>query len=84
MRVRGARPSWSPERLALEERLDAVEAFERSQVRRRIAPHARGYVFPVLGWVMRALIAIALGMNVAVVAMLVTFFVFVKMLHITF
>lgn len=83
MRIRRARPSWSSERLLLEEKLDAVEAFERSLVSRKIAPSSRSLVFPVIGWVLRALIAVALGMNAAVVAMLVVFFVFVRMLHIT-
>lgn len=84
MRVRRARPSWSVERLMLEERLDAVEAFERSLVKRRLTPRSRSFIFPWITRILRAVIAVVIGMNVAVAAMLVTFFVFAKLLHITF
>lgn len=84
MRVRRSRTSWNTDRLLLEERLDAVEAFERTLVKRRLAPSANGVLSRWVGRFLRALIAVAIGMNVAVIAMLLTFFVFAKILHITF
>ncbi len=67
-----------------EQEMAAVEAFERWQVKQRRMPNPRNVLLRRLGFLFQILGALLLGLNIAVVAVLLNFFLFIKVLHVSF
>ncbi len=75
---------WDPTRFRLEEQLRAVEEFEEILVRHKRIPDACKLLFRRDRFVIEVVGGVLLGVNVAVMAILVNFVLFNTVLHASF
>jgi hypothetical protein len=69
------------ERLERDERLHSLEAFEKQLARRRVVPDASKLFVRRFGFLLHLVGAAAIGLFVAMMAVLINFIVFTKILH---
>jgi hypothetical protein len=72
------------QRFVLDERLRAIEEFEKELVRRDRIPDASKLLLERMRLTMELFGGALLGLNVASVTLLINFFVFNKILHLSF